>query len=79
MYYPIPRSLEEMATLSRYPVSEELVAAAIAGVITICRAQGHTLADVQTWVLAEDDLLDAKTRQWLSDVVGAAWSSVSDP
>ncbi|ATS18639.1 hypothetical protein BRW62_07610 [Parathermosynechococcus lividus PCC 6715] len=76
MYYPIPRSFEEMAALSHYPVSEELVAAAIAGMITICRAQGHTLADVQAWVLDDDDLLDAKTRQWLSDVVEAAWSSV---
>ncbi|QEQ02112.1 hypothetical protein RHP47_12480 [Thermosynechococcus sp. QKsg1] len=76
MHYPIPRSLEEIAALSQQPVSEEVVAAAIAGVITICRAEGHSLAQVQEWVLAEDDLLDRKTRQWLSEAVAMAWSSV---
>lgn len=76
MHYPIPRSLEEMATLSQQPVSEEVVAAAIAGVTMICRAQGHSLAQVQEWVLADDDLLDQKTRQWLSEAVEVAWSTV---
>ncbi|YCO46900.1 hypothetical protein KV190_01290 [Thermosynechococcus sp. FA-CM-4201] len=76
MHYPIPRSLEEMAALSQQPVSEEVVAAAIAGVITICRAQGHSLAQVQEWVLADDDLLDQKTRQWLSEAVEVAWLTV---
>ncbi|URR35948.1 hypothetical protein NBE99_02105 [Thermosynechococcus sp. HN-54] len=76
MHYPIPRSLEEMTALSQQPVNGDLVAAAIAGVITICRAQGYSLAEVQEWVLAEDDLLDQKTRQWLSEAVEMAWSSV---
>lgn len=65
-----------MAALSQQPVSEEVVAAAIAGVIMICRAQGHSLAQVQEWVLADDDLLDQKTRQWLSEAVAVAWSTV---
>ncbi|WP_409868944.1 hypothetical protein [Thermosynechococcus sp.] len=65
-----------MAALSQQPVSEEVVAAAIAGVIAICRAQGHSLAQVQEWVLAEDDLLDCQTRQWLSEAVELAWSTV---
>ncbi|MFN4280595.1 hypothetical protein [Thermosynechococcus sp.] len=76
MHYPIPQNLEEMVALSRQPVSEEAIAAAIAGVITICRAQGHSLAQVQEWVLAEDDRLDRKTRQWLSEAVEMAWSTV---
>ncbi|BCX12118.1 MAG: hypothetical protein KatS3mg067_1056 [Thermosynechococcus sp.] len=76
MHYPIPRTLEEMTALSQHPVNGDLVASAIAGVITICRAQGHTLAQVQEWVLAEDDLLDQKTRQWLSEALAVAWSSV---
>lgn len=65
-----------MAALSQQPVNEEVVAAAIAGVTMICRAQGHSLAQIQEWVLAEDDLLDQKTRQWLSKAVEVAWLSV---
>ncbi|WP_298616149.1 hypothetical protein [uncultured Thermosynechococcus sp.] len=76
MHYPIPRTLEEMAALSQQPVSEEVVAAAIAGVTMICRAQGHSLAQIQEWVLAEDDLLDRKTRQWLSEAVEVAWLTI---
>ncbi|BAC08690.1 hypothetical protein [Thermosynechococcus vestitus] len=76
MHYPIPRTLEEMTALSQQPVNGDLVASAIAGVTAICRAQGHSLAQVQEWVLAEDDLLDQKTRQWLSEAVAVAWSTV---
>nr|WP_298617803.1 hypothetical protein [uncultured Thermosynechococcus sp.] len=65
-----------MAALSQQPVSEEVVAAAIAGVTMICRAQGHSLAQIQEWVLAEDDLLDRKTRQWLSEAVEVAWLTI---
>nr|WP_298976041.1 hypothetical protein [uncultured Thermosynechococcus sp.] len=65
-----------MAALSQQPVSEEVVAAAIAGVTMICRAQGHSLTQIQEWVLAEDDLLDRKTRQWLSEAVEVAWLTI---
>lgn len=77
MHYPIPGNLQEMTALNQHPITEELVAAAIAGMIQISRSQGQTLEDVRQMVLAEDDLLDAPTRKWLSDIVGQAWDSLN--
>ncbi|MES1024279.1 MULTISPECIES: hypothetical protein [Chroococcaceae] len=77
MHYPIPASPEEIADLRQKPVDEELVAAAIAGVITIVRAQGQSLEQLTAQVLADDSLLDVQQRRWLSDVVAQAWDSFS--
>ncbi|MUL36603.1 hypothetical protein [Gloeocapsopsis dulcis] len=77
MHYPIPASPEEIVDLHQEPVNEELVAAAIAGVIKIVRAQGQSLEQLTAQVLADDSLLDIQQRRWLSDVVAQAWESFS--
>jgi len=76
MHYPIPASTQEIVALRQKPVDEELVAAAIAGVIKIVRAQGQSLEHLTAEVLADDTLLDQTQRRWLSDVVAQAWKSI---
>lgn len=75
MHYPIPDSSQEILALRQKPVTEELVAAAIAGVIKIVRAQGQSLEQLTAQVLADDSLLDIEQRRWLSDLVAQAWDS----
>jgi hypothetical protein len=78
MHYPIPASPEEIVDLHQEErVNEELVAAAIAGVIKIVRAQGQSLEQITAQVLADDSLLDVQQRRWLSEVVAQAWDSFS--
>lgn len=77
MNYPIPDSPQEIFALRQKPVDEELVAAAIAGVIKIVRAQGQSLEELTAQVLADDSLLDKQQRRWLSQVVAQAWESFS--
>jgi hypothetical protein len=77
MNYPIPNSPEQIIDLRQAPVDEELVAAAIAGVIKIVRAQGQSLEELTAEVLADDKLLDKQQRRWLSQVVAQAWDSLS--
>lgn len=76
MNYPIPTSPQEMMTISSQPVNEELVAAAIVGVIKMARSQGRSLDELMAEVLADDNLLDKVQRRWLSEVVAQAWQSV---
>ncbi len=76
MNYPIPANPQEIVALRQKPVDEELVAAAIAGVIQIARQQGQSLADLTAEVLAEDGWLDPVQRRWLSDIVRQAWESL---
>jgi hypothetical protein len=59
------------------PVTEELIAAAIAGVVNSARAQGQSLDELTRLVLAEDQDLDWVTRQWLSEIVTEAWQDSS--
>ncbi|MBD0344855.1 MAG: hypothetical protein ICV63_08520 [Coleofasciculus sp. Co-bin14] len=73
MNYPIPANPQEIVDLRQKPVNEEIVAAAIAGVIQIARSQGQSLDDLTAEVLAEDGLLDPAQRRWLSDIVTHAW------
>jgi hypothetical protein len=73
MNYPIPVSPQEIADLHQKPIDEDLIVAAIAGVINIARAQGQSLEDLKSQVLAEDPLLDRATRRWLSDIISQAW------
>ena len=77
MHYPIPASPQEIIALRQQPIDEELVAAAIAGVIKIVRAQGQSLEQLTAQVLADDSLLDSQQRRWLSNVVAQAWESFS--
>lgn len=76
MNYPIPVSPQEIVALRQKPVDEELVAAAIAGVIQIARQAGQSLDDLTAEVLEEDSLLDQAQRRWLSDIVAQAWESL---
>jgi hypothetical protein len=59
------------------PVTEELIAAVIAGVVNSARAQGQSLDELTGLVLAEDQDLDWGTRQWLSEIVAEAWQDSS--
>ncbi|MCU0518618.1 MAG: hypothetical protein MUC60_17490 [Oscillatoria sp. Prado101] len=77
MNYPIPTSPQEIEAMRHLTVSEELVAAAIVGVIKIFRSQGSSLEDLKAQVLAEDNLLDQVQRRWLSDMVAEAWKYFS--
>ena len=53
-----------------------MVATAIAGVISIARSQGQSLADVTAQVLADDSLLEPSVRKVLSEIMEQAWDSV---
>lgn len=55
------------------PVTEELIAAAIAGVVNAARTKGQSLDELKDLVLQEDQELDWGTRQWLSEIVAEAW------
>jgi hypothetical protein len=76
MNYPIPANSQEIVALRQKPVDEELVAAAIAGVIQIARSQGQSLDDLTAEVLEEDTLLDQEQRRWLSEIVTQAWKTL---
>ena len=69
MNYPIPDSPQEISALRKQPVDEELVAAVIAGVVRVVRAQGQSLDQLTTQVLADDQMLDRQQRRWLSQLV----------
>jgi hypothetical protein len=77
MNYPIPHSPQEIVNLRQNPIDEELVAAAIAGVIKIVRSQGQSLEELTAQVLADDQMLDKQQRRWLSQVVAQAWETIS--
>ncbi|MBD2384872.1 hypothetical protein [Cylindrospermum sp. FACHB-282] len=75
MNYPIPDSPQEIFALRQQPIDEELVAAAIAGVVKVIRAEGKSLEDLTAQVLADDPVLDRQQRRWLSKLVAQAWDS----
>ena len=75
MNYPIPDSPQEISALRKQPVDEELVAAVIAGVVRVVHAQGQSLDQLTTQVLADDQMLDRQQRRWLSQLVTQAWES----
>ena len=77
MNYPIPDSPQQIVDLRQNRVDEELVAAAIAGVIKVVSAQGQSLDELTAQVLADDSLLDKQQRRWLSQVVAQAWKNFS--
>ena len=73
MNYPIPTSPQEMIALRQQPVSDELVATALAGVIKIARSRQQSLEVLKAEVLADDSLLNREQRLWLSELVTQAW------
>ena len=73
MDYPIPASTEEILALGKNSVNEEVVAAAIAGVVQIARQKGQSLEDLIANVLQDDRLLDLECRKWLCELVTQAW------
>lgn len=75
MNYPIPDSPQEIFALQQQPIDEELVAAAIAGVVKVIRAEGKSLEDLTAQVLADDPVLDRQQRRWLSKLVAQAWDN----
>ena len=77
MNYPIPNNSQEIVALRKQPVDDELVAAAIAGVIYVARSQGQTLEDLTAEVMADDRLLDRELRRRLSSVVSQAWDQLA--
>lgn len=76
MHYPIPTSPEEFIAFRHRPVDEEMIAAAIAGLIQITRSQGRSLEELKAEVLADDPILDQVQRRWLSQIVTQAWESL---
>jgi hypothetical protein len=77
MHYPIPTKPEELIAFRHRRVDEEMIAAAIAGVVKMARSQGQSLDDLTAEVLADDPLLDQVQRRWLSQIVAQAWQSLS--
>ncbi len=76
MNYSIPQTAEEIIALKNYPISEELIASAIAGIINLSKSQGETLDDLTAQMLAEDLILDKMQRRWLSEIVSHAWKTL---
>jgi hypothetical protein len=73
MNYPIPANPQEVAALRQKPVSEDLIASAIAGVVRVARDKGQSLEELMIEVLADDALLDQSQRRWLGEIVAQAW------
>lgn len=76
MNYPIPDSVQEIEALKQKPIDDALVAAVIAGVISIARSQGQSLEEVMAQVMADDRLLDPNVRRLLSEIVAQAWQTL---
>ena len=76
MNYPIPTTTEEIIALRDRPIDEDLVVAAIAGVIKIARSQGQSLSQLTAEVLKEDAILDQVQRRWLNHLVTQAWHTL---
>ena len=69
MNYPIPTTPEEIAALRQRPVDEEMIAAVIAGIIRMARAQGQSLDDVTEASPAEDHMSDHWQRRCLNQLL----------
>jgi hypothetical protein len=72
MNYPISPRVPESTSVQSLG-AEELILNAISVVIETARSQGQSLEDIKAEVLADDAILDAQQRQWLSDIVTQAW------
>lgn len=72
----IPATPQEIIALKAQPVTDEVIAAAIIGVIKMARSLGQSLEDLQAEVLADDNLLDLAQRRRLRDIVTHAWETL---
>ena len=57
-------------------VSEAHIATAIVHVIQTARSRGQTLDDVIAELMADDALLDPKSRQLLREILTQAWNTL---
>jgi hypothetical protein len=55
-----------------------MIAAVIAGIIRMARAQGQSLDDLTEEILAEDPILDQVQRRWLSQLLTNAWQNLAE-
>ncbi|MDJ0556655.1 MAG: hypothetical protein QNJ68_19880 [Microcoleaceae cyanobacterium MO_207.B10] len=78
MNYPIPTSSQEVIALRQQSINEELVAAAMAGVINVARSQGKSIDQLQAEILADDNLLDIAQRKLLSEILHEAWENLPE-
>lgn len=69
-------STNSQKNLQHPSVSEDLIVAAIAGVIQSARSNGQSLEDLIHEVLADDILLDGQQRRCLGEVVAVAWETL---
>jgi hypothetical protein len=76
MNYPIPASPQEIVALRKKPVTEELVALAIAGIVQVAQTNGQSLDEITAELLAEDSWLNNSQRLWLCDLVSQGWQSL---
>ncbi len=76
MNYPTPVNSSPVDNLSHNAVDEELIAAAIAGVVQSARSSGQSLDELMAEILADDALLDSQQRRWLGEVVAVAWAEL---
>lgn len=77
MDYLIPSTPQELLALRDAPISTEVIATAIAGVIRLARAKGQSLEDLITELMSEDQVLDSSQRAWLSEIVASAWDDLA--
>ncbi|MBC7971179.1 MAG: hypothetical protein H7Z11_13855 [Verrucomicrobia bacterium] len=75
MNYPMPAHTLEGGLRQKF-VDEELIAAAIVGVVDVARSNGQSLEDLTAEVLMDDALLDSRQRQWLSEIIVTAWETL---
>jgi|GEM_PF-398451 len=69
-------SISPQDVLRPESISDELIAAAIAGVIQGARSNGQSLEDLMREVLADDALLNGQQRRFLGEVVATAWETL---
>lgn len=77
MNYPIPDNIEDILALQKKPANEEIIVAAIAGVVKIARNEGQSLDELTAEILQDDQLLDSVQRLWLSKITSQVWQSLS--
>ncbi len=77
MNYPIPPKGAEPAGQSP-SVHEKALVDALEVVILAARANGQTLQDITAEVLAEDNLISARQRQLLGEIVAQAWAQIPE-
>lgn len=71
--------LRHIASDRSTSVDDDVIVAALAGVIETAQSQGQSLDDVIAQVLADDCLLEPQMRHLLGDIVTQAWQQMDTP